>query len=184
MIDLFKKTEALLEGHFRLSSGLHSPKYLQCARVLQYPEYSQKLCAELAAKFKDVTIDVVVAPAIGGIVVSYEMARALGARSIFCEREEGKMRLRRGFAITKGEKALIVEDVITTGGSTKEVIEVAKNAGADIIGIASLVDRSGGKADFGLRFEALIKIDVPTYDPADCPLCKEGIAITKPGSRI
>lgn len=183
VIDIFKKTNALLSGHFKLSSGLHSEKYLQCALVLQHPEYAKKICNELAKKFKEDKPDVVIGPAIGGIIVSYEVAKALGCRSIFTEREDGKMTLRRGFTIEKSDRALIVEDVITTGGSTKEVIGVVKQGGAKIIGVGAIIDRSCEKIDFGVKFKCLAKVDVKTFKPQDCALCKKGIPIIKPGSR-
>jgi orotate phosphoribosyltransferase len=182
IIDIFGRSGALLDGHFELSSGLHSRQYLQCALVLQNPAYAEKLCGLLAERFRADGIDVVIGPALGGVVVSYETARALGARSIFSERQKGELRLRRGFKIGKGEKALIVEDVVTTGKSTKEVVEIVKTAGAEIAGVGSIVDRSGG-VDFGVRFESLLKMDVKTFKPEACPLCKEGKPVVKPGSR-
>lgn len=183
VIGLFNKYEALLAGHFKLSSGLHSEKYLQCALVLQHPDVSEKLSKELAGKFSKDNIDVVIGPALGGVTLAYEVARALGVRGLFTERQEGKMVLRRGFSIKEGEKALVVEDVITTGGSTKEVIEVVKNFGGKVSGVGSIIDRSDTPVDFGAPFHALAKIKVETYKDGECPLCKKGIAITKPGSR-
>lgn len=196
VIGLFNKYEALLAGHFKLSSGLHSEKYLQCALVLQHPDVSEKLSKELAGKFSKDNIDVVIGPALGGVTLAYEVARALGVRGLFTERQEGppasmsiagsragKMVLRRGFSIKEGEKALVVEDVITTGGSTKEVIEVVKNFGGKVSGVGSIIDRSDTPVDFGAPFHALAKIKVDTYKDSECPLCKKGIAITKPGSR-
>jgi orotate phosphoribosyltransferase len=183
VIELFNKNNALLRGHFKLSSGLHSGKYLQCALVLQYPEISEKLAKALAAKFKDEKIDVVVGPALGGVTIAYEVARALGARGIFTERDDGKMALRRGFSIKSGEKALVVEDVVTTGLSTKEVIETVKSRGADVVAVASIIDRSDVMPDYGVRFESLAKIKIDVYKPQDCPLCKEGSIAAKPGSR-
>jgi orotate phosphoribosyltransferase len=183
ILNVFKKTEAILEGHFKLSSGLHSGKYLQCAKVLQYPEHAGALCRALAEKFKTTKPDVVIAPALGGILVSCEVARALNVKGLFMERVEGKMTLRRGFTLSDKEKVLVVEDVVTTGLSTREVIEAVKAFGAKLIGVGCLVDRSGGKVDFGARFEGLTKIDIPTFKPENCPLCKNKIPITKPGSR-
>lgn len=183
ILDIFKKTNALLKGHFKLSSGLHSAGYLQCARVLQYPEYSERLCGALAEKFKKDKPDTVIAPAIGGILVAHEVARALGGRCLFTERVEGKMTLRRGFDLTGAEKVLIVEDVITTGLSTREVIDTVKSFGSTIIGVGSIINRSGGKIDFGVRSESLLKIDLPTFKPETCPLCKDKIPVIKPGSR-
>lgn len=184
MLKLLKETGALLEGHFVLSSGLHSQKYIQCASVLKYPEHAEKLCKHLAEKFKGEKIDVVAAPAIGGIVVSYELARALGARSIFTERKDGQMQLRRNFNIKKGEKVLVAEDVITTGGSTKEVIDAVKSSGGDVIGIACLIDRSDKEDLFGsLPLQPLLKMKIETYPAEKCPLCKKKVPIDKPGSR-
>jgi len=182
ILKIFQETGALLSGHFKLSSGLHSAQYMQCALVLQHPEYAEMLCGELAAKFKDDKITVVVGPALGGVVVSYEVGRALGARSIFTEREEGKMTLRRGFGIDKEDRVLIAEDVITTGGSTKEVIEVVKQSGACIVGIGALIDRSA-EVQFNEKFASLLKIDIQSYKPEECQLCKNGAALVKPGSR-
>lgn len=183
VLKIFKKTNALMKGHFVLSSGLHSDQYLQCARVLQYPEYAEKLCSLLAEKFKDNMPDVVIAPAMGGILVSHEVARALGTKSLFTERADGKMTLRRGFQLNKKEKVLVVEDVITTGLSTSEVLKTVKDYGAIVIGVGSIIDRSGGKADFGVEFKSLLKIDIPTFKPEICPLCKNKTPLTKPGSR-
>lgn len=183
VLDLFAKYDALLTGHFRLSSGLHSEKYLQCALVLQYPDIAEELSKELAKKFSNTKIDVVVGPALGGITLAYEAARALGVRGLFTERQDSKMVLRRGFSIKKGEKALVVEDVVTTGGSTKEVIAVVKELGGVVVGVGSIIDRSSGIIDFGAPFKYLAKVSVETFDEKNCPLCKKGIAITKPGSR-
>jgi len=184
--EIFLKSDAFLEGHFLLSSGLHSPYYLQCAKVLQYPEYAEILCRELAKRLKELNVDydLVIAPAIGGIIVSYETARHLKVRGIFAERVNGKLTLRRGFEIKKGEKAIVVEDVVTTGKSTKETMEVVKNHGGEVVAVGSLVDRSGGKTEFGIPFVSLWKLEVPVYEPSSCPLCKEGkIELVKPGSR-
>lgn len=184
IFDIFIKTKAILNGHFILSSGKHSSEYMQCARVLEHPEYAKILCRELAERFSGEKIDTVIAPAIGGIIVSYETASALKARSIFTERSEGKMTLRRGFELKKEEKVLIVEDVITTGLSTNEVIKTVETYGSHIVGVGCLVDRSKGKASFSPRFESLIKVDIPNFDLNDCPLCKAGSPAIKPGSRI
>ncbi|WP_456426010.1 orotate phosphoribosyltransferase [Desulfurobacterium sp.] len=185
--EIFLKTDAFLEGHFLLSSGLHSPYYLQCAKVLQYPRYAEILCREIAEKIEElgVNIDFVIAPAIGGIIVSYETARHVGVRGIFAERKDGvNLVLRRGFEIKSGERALVVEDVVTTGKSTKETIEVVKSFGAEVVAVGSLVDRSGGKVDFGVPFVTLWRLDVPAYESSNCPICKEGkIPLEKPGSR-
>lgn len=183
IFDIFDKTGAMLNGHFKLSSGLHSPQYLQCALVLQHPRYCRKLCGELANKFRKKDITVVVAPALGGVIVSYEVATSLGARSLFTERKDGKMVLRRGFSLSKKDKVLVVEDVVTTGLSTKEVIKVVKRSGAKVVGVGAIVDRSGRPPKFGTPFKSLIRINVPTFKPHECPLCKKKAPITKPGSR-
>jgi orotate phosphoribosyltransferase len=183
LLSLFQQTGALLEGHFQLTSGLHSARYLQCALVLQYPSHAEAIGRALAARFNDQKIDAVAAPAIGGIIVAHETARALGVRALFTEREAGAMTLRRGFRIEAGEKVLVVEDVVTTGGSTRETIEAVTRAGGVCVGAGSVVDRSGGEVAVGVRREALIVLDVPAFDPAECPMCKEGSAAVKPGSR-
>lgn len=183
IVRIFKETGAILRGHFKLSSGLHSAEYLQCARVLEHPEYAEKLCEALAERFRSEKPDAVIAPAVGGILVSYETARSLGARSLFAERVDGKMTLRRGFALNERDRVLVVEDVVTTGLSTKEVIEIVKSSGSKLVGVGCLVDRSSEKINFGTRFEALIKVDIPTFEPTDCSLCKNKIPLTKPGSR-
>lgn len=183
VLKIFDTEKALLEGHFRLSSGLHSGKYLQCALVLQHPDIAEKLSRALAEKISNADIDVVIGPALGGITLAYEVARALGARGIFTERQEGKMVLRRGFSINPGEKALVVEDVVTSGGSTKEVIEVVKRSGGVVVGVGSIIDRSTGGIDFGARSESLARVTVEMFKEEDCPLCKKNIPITKPGSR-
>lgn len=183
VLDLFVKQGALLEGHFKLSSGLHSGKYLQCALVLQYPDIAEKLSRALANKFSAEKVDVVIGPALGGVTLAYEVARAIGARGLFTERQYGKMVLRRGFSISKGEKALVVEDVVTTGGSTKEVVALIKSLGADVIGVGSIIDRSTEDIDFGVLFESLAKVSVNTFEEKYCPLCKSNIPVTKPGSR-
>jgi len=183
VLDIYRKTGALLSGHFLLSSGLHSDRYLQSALVLQQPDIATKLCAALADYFKDQKIEVVIAPALGGVFVSHETARALGVRSMFAERVNGELTLRRGFTISPGERVLVVEDVITTGKSTRETIEVVKKAGGSVIAAASLVDRSGGKAELGVPYQSLVTLDVPTYAADNCPLCRAGSAPVKPGSR-
>lgn len=183
-IQIFKKEKALLTGHFLLSSGLHSPNYMQCALLLQKPWVADKVCRAIAKKMKKTKIDVVVGPAMGGVVVAYELGRALKKRSIFTERVEGVFALRRGFSLKKGEKVLIVEDVVTTGKSTKEVAEVLKQHGARFAGVASIVNRSGVENPFEVPFFSLLKMNIPTYKPEDCPLCREGkLPAVKPGSR-
>ncbi len=183
VLQTFKDTGALLSGHFLLSSGLHSSQYLQCARVLENPQTSAKLCQALAQDFKNDSISIVIGPAMGGIILAYELARVLGARALFAEREDAKMCLRRGFTISLQDKVLVAEDVITTGGSVKEVIELVKAKGARVIAVCALADRSQGKIDFGVRCASLLKLDIKNYSPEDCPLCKEGRELVKPGSR-
>lgn len=183
ILDTFEKQGALLTGHFKLSSGLHSEKYLQCALVLQYPDVAQKLSKELAGKFAGLKIDAVIGPALGGVTLAYEVARALGVRGLFTERQEGSMGLRRGFSIEKGENILVVEDVVTTGGSTKEVIDVVKSLGGNVVGVGSIIDRSSETIDFGAPFQSLAKVKVETFEDKNCPLCKKNIPVTKPGSR-
>jgi len=174
---------ALLEGHFRLTSGLHSPGYLQCALVLQHPREAEACGAEIAAKVKDLRPQVVLSPALGGIVIGQEVGRALGVRAIFAERQDGKLSLRRGFALEPRERVLVVEDVVTTGGSTRETIEVARAAGATVVGAASIIDRSGGQQSLDVPFQALATVSLATYQPESCPLCAAGQAVVKPGSR-
>ncbi len=180
---IFIDSGALLEGHFRLTSGRHSDRYIQCARVLMEPNYTAALCGHLAEAFKDEAVDLVVGPAMGGIVISYEMARQLGVPSLFTERVDGKMTLRRNFIIEPGQKVLVVEDVVTTGGSVKEVIDIVRENGGVVVGVALLVDRSNGKVDLGARVEACLSMDVKSYEADECPLCKAGLPIIKPGSR-
>jgi orotate phosphoribosyltransferase len=182
-LEIFNQNGGLLEGHFKLSSGLHSPKYLQCALVLKNPPVAEKLCKELANFFKEDKIGIVAGPALGGIIVSYELARQLGVPSIFTERDkDGVMALRRGFSIKKGARILLCEDVVTTGKSLMETEKVIENLGGKVIAIAALIDRSDN-TDFGVKFKALAKIQIPSYLPENCPLCKQGLPITKPGSR-
>lgn len=183
IVEIFTKTGAMLTGHFRLTSGKHSNHYFQCAQVLQVPQYTKQLCKELADRFKQYEVETVIGPAMGGVIVSYEVARALGTRSLFTERENGKMSLRRNFTITPGEKVLVVEDVITTGGSVAEVIDVVRKLGGEVIGVGVLVDRSNGKVDLGVTTEALLTVSVDTFEPDNCPLCQQGIPAIKPGSR-
>ena len=182
---LFTDYEALLNGHFLLSSGLHSDTYFQSALILQHPEVASKLAAALATKIKEagIKIGLVVSPAMGGIVIGHEMGRALGTRAVFCERVDGQLVLRRGFSIKDGEKVLVVEDVITTGKSTNEVINAIKPLGADVKAVCSLVDRSAGKAGFSVPQFSLLSLEVKSYDPSGCPLCKTGTEAVKPGSR-
>jgi orotate phosphoribosyltransferase len=183
VIEKFRQTGALLEGHFLLTSGLHSAVYLQCALVLQHPRTAEEFGREIAAHFRDAEIQTVASPAIGGIVIGHEVARALGARFIWTERENGKMILRRGFSVAPGEKILVVEDVVTTGGSTRETIAVLQGLGADVRAAASIIDRSSGSADVGVPRIALATLSVPAVEPAVCAACKRGEQAIKPGSR-
>jgi orotate phosphoribosyltransferase len=183
VLDIYQKTGALLTGHFLLSSGLHSEQYLQSALVLQQPDIATRLCAALAEHFRNSNIEAVIAPALGGVFVSHETARALKVRALFAERVNGELTLRRGFTIKPGERVLVVEDVITTGKSTKETIEVVKKSRGTVVAAGSLVDRSGGKADLGVPYQALVTLQVPAYSPEACPLCKTGSKPVKPGSR-
>ena len=183
ILEIFKKTESLFEGHFLLTSGRHSDKYFQCAKVLQYPEYIEQLCSIIADHFKNYEIDTVISPAIGGLVVGQEVARQLNIRFIFAERENKNLTLRRGFSLSEGEKVLICEDVVTTGGSVFEVIDIVKNNNANVAGVGFIVDRSNGKVDFKFPQISTLKMEVVSYLPEECPLCKEGLEITKPGSR-
>jgi orotate phosphoribosyltransferase len=184
VLDLFRRYGALLDGHFTLTSGLHSSGYLQCALVLQYPREAEACGAAIAQRVFTLGADVVLSPALGGIVIGQEVARGLGVRAIFAERQNGALRLRRGFALEPGEKVLVVEDVVTTGGSTRETIEVARAAGADVVGTASIIDRSGGNAGFDVPYLALASIVMPTYERGACPLCAVGEPVVKPGSRV
>ncbi|MBM3754279.1 MAG: orotate phosphoribosyltransferase [Acidobacteria bacterium] len=184
----FQQTGAYLKGHFRLTSGLHSPEYLQCAKVLQYPVHAEAFGRGLALAFRQmangVAIPIVASPAIGGLIIGHEVARALGARFIFTERDpSGKMTLRRGFEVSPGEAAVVVEDVVTTGGSSREVIEILQDMGVTIVGAGSIIDRSGGQADIGVPRTALCTLSVTTWAPEMCPLCREGSVAVKPGSR-
>lgn len=183
ILNIFKKTEALLTGHFLLTSGRHSNIYFQCAKVLQYPEYNEMICSILADYFRKFDFDTVIAPAIGGIVVGQEVARQLNKRFIFAEREDKHLMLRRGFTIQKGEKLLVCEDVVTTGGSVFEVIDIIKSNEAEVIGVAYIVDRSNGKVNFGVPQKNTIMLDAISFVQEECPLCKQGIPIVKPGSK-
>ena len=189
VLELFTETDAYLQGHFRLTSGLHSGEYLQCAKVLAYPQYAGRFGAELAVALKpllgDSPLDLIVSPAIGGIVIGHEVARALGVRGFFAEREPDtkQMALRRGFQVKEGERGIVVEDVITTGGSTREVIGLMQSLGAHVVAAVSIIDRSGGAADVGVPRLSLATLHPVTYESGDCPLCLQAIPVVKPGSR-
>ncbi len=184
-LQAFIDSGALMEGHFKLTSGRHSNQYMQCAQLLKYPELTEKVAGNIAGEFKNDDIDIVIGPAVGGIIVAYEVARQLGKPGIFTERDNDKMVLRRGFKIVPGQRVLVVEDVITTGGSVREVIEVVENSGGIVVGAAVLVDRSGGKVTFGVKQAAVLTLDITSWEAEDCPLCKEGHSeAIKPGSRI
>ncbi|MBU4510065.1 orotate phosphoribosyltransferase [bacterium] len=181
----FEDAGAIQKGHFKLTSGVHSDTYIQCAQIMQHPEFMHNLCSELGKKFRGDDIDVIVGPAIGGIIMAHVMARVLGpwVKAIFTERENGKMTLRRSFEINPGEKVIVVEDVTTTGSSVREVIDIVKSRKGKVVGVGVLIDRSGGKVDFGIKTEKLLTVDIKTYLPEECPLCKKGIPVVKPGSR-
>ena len=183
LLDRFRHVGALLDGHFRLTSGLHSSGYLQCALVLQHPREAEACGAAIADRMRALGAVTVISPAIGGIVIGQEVARALGVRAIFAERQDGALTLRRGFTLDAGEKVLVVEDVVTTGGSTRETIDVARAAGAQVVGAASIIDRSGGNQALDVPYTALATVSLPTYEPASCPMCAAAQPVVKPGSR-
>jgi orotate phosphoribosyltransferase len=202
ILDRFRRAGALLEGHFRLTSGLHSSGYLQCALVLQHPREAEALGAAIADRVRGLGVEAVLSPALGGIVIGQEVGRALGVRALFAERQDSRLMLRRGFSLQPGERVLVVEDVVTTGGSTRETIDVARVAGAVVVGAAAIIDRreipnpkpqnptsdnlGSGIWDLGfgdVPFHALARVSLPTYDPASCPLCLAGRPVIKPGSR-
>ncbi|HEY3044142.1 MAG TPA: orotate phosphoribosyltransferase [Vicinamibacterales bacterium] len=196
LLTLFRRSGALLEGHFRLTSGLHSPGYLQCALVLQHPDHAERLGRAIAERTRDLGATVVLSPALGGVIIGHEVGRALGVRAIFAERQDGALMLRRGFILAENDRVLVIEDVLTTGGSTRETIQVARAAGAQVVGAASIVDRgpsthstgsgqasAGRAADLGVPFMSLLDMSLPTYEPGVCPLCAQGVAVVKPGSR-
>lgn len=181
--EAIQRTGVLKEGHFLLSSGRHSRQYMQCAQLLQHPQESAPAGEELAKMFSDLDVDLVVGPALGGVIIAHEVARSLNVRCIFAERKEGEMQIRRGFQVSKGEKVLVIEDVVTTGGSVLEVIRELEALGADIVAVGSLVDRTSGDHPFQVPYRALKAIDIKSYSADNCPLCKEGMPTIKPGSR-
>ncbi len=183
VLEIFQENNALLKGHFLLSSGLHSERYLQCALVLQHPKLAKKMGQALAEKFKTISVDTVISPALGGLIIGYEVAKSLGVRFIFTERQEGQMALRRGFTLAPGEKLIVIEDVFTTGGSTKEVMATVEQAGAKVVGVGAIINRSEKEISFGVPSQYLLPLQIKTYEPAQCPLCQEGLPFFKPGSR-
>jgi len=183
VLGLFRSSGALLEGHFKLSSGLHSSGYLQCALVLQHPSQAEALGRALGGRLRGLGANVVLSPALGGLIIGHEVGRALGVRAIFAERQEKVLTLRRGFQLSSSDRVVVIEDVVTTGGSTRETIVVAEQSGANVIGAGAIIDRSGGNSSLGVPFEALVSLALPTYQPDDCPMCKAGQPVTKPGSR-
>ena len=184
LLDLFRRSGALLEGHFRLTSGLHSPGYLQCALVLQHPQFAESLGQAIAEQTRALRANVVLSPALGGVVIGHEVGRALGVRAVFVERQDGVLSLRRGFTLAANDRVLVVEDVLTTGGSTRETMMAAKAAGAQVVGAASIVNRGEPSPQFDVPFVALLDFALPTYSPETCPLCAQGLPVVKPGSRV
>ena len=183
VLQIFRDTRALLDGHFVLRSGLHSRQYFQCAMVLQHPRIAEQLCGNLALKLKNGGAQVVISPALGGLFVGHEVARALDVRHIFVEKNSaGKLELRRSFEVARGEKVLVVEDVVTKGGRVRETLDIVQALGGEVVGVGTLVDRSGGKVGFGVPLESLLRLSIDTFDPATCPLCQAGAPVIKPGS--
>jgi orotate phosphoribosyltransferase len=180
---IFKETGVLQTGHFRLTSGRHSDRYMQCARLFERADKAEILCRELAGQFADLPVDAVIGPAVGAVQMAFEVSRHLRCRNLFAEREEGVMRLRRGFHLEPGSRVLVVEDTVTTGGTIKEVMALVRAAGAEVTGVGAIVDRSGGQADFGVPFRACLCVNIPAWPPESCPLCEAGLPVTKPGSR-
>jgi orotate phosphoribosyltransferase len=184
VLALYRQSGALLDGHFRLTSGLHSPGYLQSALVLQHPVHAEALGRALADRLRAAKPTAVLSPALGGLIIGHEVARALGVRAIFAERVDGVLTLRRGFSLSAADRVAVIEDIVTTGGSTRETIAVATGAGATVIGAGSIIDRSGGTSAVGVPLHALVALQLPTYDPSSCPLCEAGTPAVKPGSRV
>ena len=183
LIKILEDSGALLTGHFQLRSGLHSSRFFQAALLLQYPDKAETVCRFLADQFRGQGIETVISPAVGGLIVGQEVARALGCRAIFADKEDGQLVLKRGFSIKPGDRILVAEDVVTKGGRVQQTIDLARSFGAEIVGIAVIVDRSGGDAKFDVPFKSALKLSLPTFDPAECPMCKEGQAIDRPGSK-
>jgi orotate phosphoribosyltransferase len=183
ILHLLKETNALLEGHFRLTSGLHSPRYIEKFRLLERPDVTEQLCKELAAHFTDDAVELVIGPMTGGILLAHEVGKALGTKAMFTERINETLELRRGFTIGAGQRVLVVEDVVTTGGSVNEVMKGVKSHGGNVVGVGMLIDRSGGRAQFDVKTEALIKLNLAVYKPKKCPQCAKNVPIVKPGSR-
>ena len=183
VLGLFRSSGALLEGHFKLSSGLHSGGYLQCALVLQHPAHAEALGRALGEQLRALGANAVLSPALGGLIIGHEVGRALGVRAIFAERQEKTLTLRRGFQLSSSDRVVVIEDVVTTGGSTRETIVVAEAAGAKVVGAGAIIDRSGGNSSLGVPFSSLVALSLPTYQPEDCPMCKAGSPVVKPGSR-
>lgn len=183
VLEIFRQADVLKEGHFLLTSGRHSDKYLQCACIFRHAPYSEELCAALAGQFGGQKIDLVVGPAMGAVQMAYEVSRQIGCENFFAERENGKMTLRRGFAIQPGQRVLVVEDVVTTGGSVREVMDIVRQAGGEVAGVGAIVDRTGGQIDFGVPFRAVISMEVKSWEADECPICKTGTPLVKPGSR-
>jgi orotate phosphoribosyltransferase len=184
VLGLFRESGALLEGHFLLSSGLHSAGYLQCALVLQHPPHAERLGQMLADQMKLLNVTAILSPAIGGLIIGHEVARALGVRAIFAERQDKALTLRRGFTLSADDRVIVIEDVVTTGGSTRETMAVAEHAGAEVIGAGTIIDRSGGAAALGVPFHTLVTLALPTYKADVCPMCAAGTPVVKPGSRV
>lgn len=183
ILKIFTETEAILDGHFLLTSGRHSGRYMQCAKLFQYPDYSELFGKEIAKSFSDAGIDIVAGPAVGGIILAYEVSRHLKVKNVYAERENGEMTLRRGFVIPEGANVLVVEDVVTTGGSVREVIDLITKSGANVAGVSCIVDRSDGRVHFGVPFKPVLSMEVVSYMPDECPFCKKGMPFVKPGSR-
>ncbi len=183
IISILEQSGALLNGHFQLRSGLHSSRFFQAALLLQYPDKAELVCRFLAENFKNSGVETVISPAVGGLIVGQEVARALGVRAIFADKEDGHLILKRGFSLRKGEKVLVAEDVVTKGGRVQETIDLVRSFGAEVVGAAVIVDRSGGTASFDVPFKSALKLTLPLFEPACCPLCREKVSLDRPGSK-